>query len=212
MNKDNKIGNENTLKNDNGKFLRTLSKERTETPVKLPFAEVVNPKNMELTFDPNETKNINLKCIGGSMVSRSVLYPKVGSSVQWYNLRHISDEIANATQNWKGIKVYVKVILQNRKISVQIIPTAAALIIKALKEPIQQENRKQNIVENKNIRLEDIINAARIMRPRSESKHFSGVMKEILGTAQIIGCKIDGKCPHDLIVSINNGSLNCPLE
>jgi large subunit ribosomal protein L12e len=41
--------------------------------------------------------------------------------------------------------------------------------------------------------MDDIINAARVMKPRSMAKEFSGVMKEVLGTAQSVGCTIDGK-------------------
>lgn len=33
----------------------------------------------------------------------------------------------------------------------------------------------------------------------------TGTVKEILGTAQSVGCTIDGKHPHDLIEEINSG-------
>merc|ERR1712130_899219 len=57
-----------------------------------------------------------------------------------------------------------------------------------------------------------IIGAARIMRPRSMSKEFSGVMKEILGTAQSVGCTVDGQDPHDVIDAINAGEIDCPSD
>lgn len=37
--------------------------------------------------------------------------------------------------DWKGLKVTVKLIIQNRQARVEIVPSAASLIIKALKEP-----------------------------------------------------------------------------
>merc|ERR1712112_788048 len=74
------------------------------------------------------------------------------------------------------------------------------------------ELKVQNIKHSGNISLDDIINAARIMRPRSMSKEFSGVMKEILGTAQSVGCTVDGMDPHDVIDQINDGELDCPAE
>jgi hypothetical protein len=40
----------------------------------------------------------------------------------------------------------------------------------------------------------------------------SGTVKEILGTAQSVGCTIDGKPPHDVIESIDDGSLEVPEE
>ena len=44
------------------------------------------------------------------------------------------------------------------------------------------------------------------------AKEFSGVMKEILGTAQSVGCTVDGQDPHDVIDGINDGSVDCPSE
>ena len=43
-------------------------------------------------------------------------------------------------------------------------------------------------------------------------REFSGVMKEVLGTAQSVGCTVDGEAPHDVIDGINDGSVDCPSE
>lgn len=37
-----------------------------------------------------------------------------------------------------------------------------------------------------------------------------GTIKEILGTAQSVGCTIDGRPPHDVIDDINAGKVECP--
>merc|ERR1719474_283288 len=63
-----------------------------------------------------------------------------------------------------------------------------------------------------NITMDDIIAAARIMAPRSMAKEFSGTMKEVLGTAQSVGCTVDGMDPHDVIDGINDGTIDCPSE
>lgn len=39
---------------------------------------------------------------------------------------------------------------------------------------------------------------------------LSGTIKEILGTAQSVGCTIDGRPPHDVIDDINSGKVECP--
>merc|ERR1712235_93097 len=124
--------------------------------------------------------------------------------------KKIGDDIAKATQDWKGLKVTVKLVVQNRQARVEVVPSAAALIIKALKEPPRDRKKVKNIKHSGNISIDDIISAARIMRPRSMSKEFSGVMKEILGTAQSVGCTVDGQDPHDVIDGINDGSVECP--
>ena len=43
-------------------------------------------------------------------------------------------------------------------------------------------------------------------------REFSGVMKEILGTAQSVGCTVGGEDPHDIIDGINDGEVECPSE
>ena len=106
----------------------------------------------------------------------------------------------------------VELKIQNRQATVSVVPSAAALIIKALKEPPRDRKKVKNIKHSGNVSLDDIINAARIMRPRSMSKDFSGVMKEILGIAQSVGCTVDGMAPHDVIDQINDGEIDCPNE
>ena len=106
----------------------------------------------------------------------------------------------------------VELKIQNRQATVSVVPSAAAFIIKALKEPPRDRKKVKNIKHSGNVSLDDIINAARIMRPRSMSKDFSGVMKEILGIAQSVGCTVDGMAPHDVIDQINDGEIDCPNE
>ena len=124
--------------------------------------------------------------------------------------KKVGDDIAKATGDWKGLKVTVQLKVQNRQATCTVVPSAAALIIKALKEPPRDRKKVKNIKHNGNITMDDIIEAARVMRPRSMSREFSGCMKEILGTAQSVGCTVDGMDPHDVIDGINDGSIECP--
>ena len=107
--------------------------------------------------------------------------------------KKIGDDIAKATQDWKGLKVTIRLTIQNCQAKVNVVPSAAALIIKALKEPPRDRKKVKNIKHNGNITMDDILGAAKIMRPRSMSKDLSGVVKEILGTAQSVGCTVDGE-------------------
>ena len=68
----------------------------------------------------------------------------------------------------------------------------------------------------------------RVLRPRSNSVNFAGVCKvdcqphtlsphlsvsqEILGTAQSVGCTIDGCTPQEVMEQINDGELEVPDE
>ena len=60
--------------------------------------------------------------------------------------------------------------------------------------------------------MDDIISIARTMRPRSGARDLTGTVREILGTAQSVGCTVDGSDPHDLIEQIRDGELDCPTE
>ena len=44
------------------------------------------------------------------------------------------------------------------------------------------------------------------MRVRSMARTMTGTVKEILGTAQSVGCTVDGKNPHDVIEEIDAGT------
>ncbi len=61
------------------------------------------------------------------------------------------------------------------------------------------------VVHSGSITFDDIIRIGRIMAPRSLSKTFTGTCLEMLGTAQSVGCKVDGQDPHDLIEDIKAG-------
>lgn len=63
-----------------------------------------------------------------------------------------------------------------------------------------------------NITFDDVLAIARTMRPRSMARLLEGTVKEILGTAQSVGCTIDGRPPHDVIDDINEGSVEVPSD
>lgn len=50
------------------------------------------------------------------------------------------------------------------------------------------------------------------MAHKSLAKNLAGGVKEILGTAQSVGCTVDGKPPHDIIEAIDDGEIVVPEE
>ncbi|XP_023939283.1 60S ribosomal protein L12 [Bicyclus anynana] len=156
-------------------------------------------------FDPNEIKIVNLRCVGGEVGATSSLAPKIGPL--GLSPKKVGDDIAKATGDWKGLKITVQLIVQNRQAQISVVPSAAALIIRALKEPPRDRKKQKNIKHSGNITMEDVISIAKTMRARSMARYLSGTVKEILGTAQSVGCTVDGRPPHDIIADINNGAL-----
>ena len=161
-------------------------------------------------FDPNEIKIIKLRCVGGEVGATSSLAPKVGPL--GLSPKKIGEDIAKATGEWKGLKITVQLTVQNRQAAVAVCPSAAALIIRALKEPPRDRKKVKNIKHNGNITMEDIYTAARVMRPRSLAKQFSGTVCEILGTARSVGCTVDGRPPQEWIEEIQEGTFETPSE
>jgi len=161
-------------------------------------------------FDPNEIKIIKFRVVGGEMGATSSLAPKVGPL--GLSPKKIGEDIMKATGDWKGLKITVQLTVQNRQAQIAVCPSAAALLIKALKEPHRDRKKVKNIKHNGNITFADVVNAARIMRPRSNSINMTGVIREILGTAQSVGCTIDFETPQQWLQKIADGQFECPED
>ncbi|KAL0619873.1 60S ribosomal protein L12 [Plecturocebus cupreus] len=63
----------------------------------------------------------------------------------------------------------------------------------------RDRKKQKNIKHSGNITFDEIVNIARQMQHRSFARELSGTIKEILGTAQSVGCNVDGRHPHDII-------------
>ncbi|KAB0376940.1 hypothetical protein FD755_011384 [Muntiacus reevesi] len=162
-------------------------------------------------FDPNEIKVVYLRCTGGEVGATSALAPKIGPL--GLSPKKVSDDIAKATGDWKGLRRTTKGQKEAEKHSqIEVVPSASALIIKALKEPPRDRKKQRNIKHSGNITFDEIVNIARQMRHRSLARELSGTIKEILGTAQSVGCNVDGRHPHDIIDDINSAAVECPAS
>ncbi|XP_011311827.1 60S ribosomal protein L12 [Fopius arisanus] len=161
-------------------------------------------------FDPNEVKKVYLRCVGGEVGATSSLAPKIGPL--GLSPKKVGDDIAKATSDWKGLKITVQLTIQNRQATISVVPSAASLIIKALKEPPRDRKKQKNIKHSGNLSFEDVLAIARAMKPRSMSRQLSGTVKEILGTCQSVGCTIEGRPPHDVIDDVNSGEVEVPEE
>jgi len=161
-------------------------------------------------FDPSEVKEVYMRCVGGEVGATSSLAPKIGPL--GLSPKKVGDDIAKATSDWKGLKITVKLTIQNRVATISVVPSASSLVIKALKEPPRDRKKVKNVKHNGNVTMDEIINIGRTMRPRSMARTLAGTVKEILGSAQSVGCTVDGKNPHDIIEGIDDGTVIIPEE
>lgn len=125
--------------------------------------------------------------------------------------KKVGEDIAKETaKEWKGLRVTCKLVVQNRQAKVEVVPSAAALVIKALKEPPRDRKKVKNIKHSGNISLDQVYEIARIMRPRSMAREFKGTVKEILGTAVSVGCTVEGDDPREIQEQIDDGDIDVP--
>lgn len=108
----------------------------------------------------------------------------------------------------KGLRVTVKLTIQNRQAAVSVVPSASSLVIKALKEPPRDRKKEKNIKHTKSIPLDEIIEIARTMRFKSLAKELKGTVLEILGTAFSVGCQVDGQSPKEISDGIKSGEID----
>merc|ERR1711959_435408 len=127
-----------------------------------------------------------LKVSGGEVGAASSLAPKIGPL--GLSPKKIGEEIAKETQSdWKGLRITVKLTVQNRQAKVEVVPSASSLIIKALAEPPRDRKKVKNVKHTGNLSLDDIISLARIMKTRSCAANLTGTVKELLGTTISVG-------------------------
>jgi len=157
-------------------------------------------------LDPSAVTIIYLRAVGGEVGATASLAPKVGPL--GLSPKKVGDDIAKATQDWKGLKITVKLTVQNRQATVEVVPSAAALIIKALKEPPKVKSKNKGDPGPKhdgNVTFNDIIEVAKIMRFKSMARTFKGTLKEIVGTAVSLGCTIDKVPAKEVLALLNRG-------
>ncbi|KAK2085190.1 60S ribosomal protein L12 [Saguinus oedipus] len=122
------------------------------------------PPTMLPKSNPNEIKVIYLKCTGGGgeVGATSAPAPKIGPL--GLSPKKVGDDIANATGDWKGLRITVKLTIQNRQTQIEMVSSASALIIKVLKEPPRDRKKQKNIKHRRNITFNEIVNIATQMQ------------------------------------------------
>jgi large subunit ribosomal protein L12e len=126
-------------------------------------------------LDPSQVVEVYVRVTGGEVGAASSLAPKIGPL--GLSPKKIGEDIAKETaRDWKGLRVTVKLTVQNRQAKVEVVPSAAALVIKSLKEPERDRKKVKNIKHNGNISLDDVTEIAKIMAPRSMAKSRYSVL------------------------------------
>ncbi|TBT97162.1 ribosomal protein L12 [Hamiltosporidium tvaerminnensis] len=155
------------------------------------------------------TKYVAIRCVGGELPG-ATLAQKVGP--HGVQAKVLGEEIKKATAEYKSLKVNVQIAIKDRKATLEVTPNSSTYILKALREPPRDRKKEKNITHHGNITMVDVVDVARKIQHKSNSKEFSGTIKQVLGTCVSIGCRVDGKSPKEVIREINDGSLKVPSK
>ena len=139
-------------------------------------------------IDPGTVTTIFIRTVGGQVGAVSTLAPKLGPL--GLSPKKIGEQLSNATVNWEGLRVMCKLKVQNRQATVEVVPSAAVLLIKSLNEPLRDRKKVKGVKHDGNITMKNVILISKLLRNRSLSINLEGTIKGILGTAKSIGCKI----------------------
>eukprot|EP00461_Guttulinopsis_vulgaris_P000093 UN00093 len=156
-------------------------------------------------FDPNEVTVITLRCVGGEAAGASSLAPKVGPL--GLAAKKVADDIAAQTKAYKGLRCTVQLKVKNRQATIEVLPSASLLVIKALNEPERDRKKEKNILHNGNLTLDAVVKMAKSHRHRSRSATLEGVVKELLGTALSVGATVNGVSPRIIQQQITSGEI-----
>lgn len=160
--------------------------------------------------DPGAITTLVLRVTGGEIGNPSALAPKLGPL--GLNPKKIGDDIAKNTKEWKGLKVTVKLTIQNRQATVEIVPSASSLVIRALKEPYRDRKKVKIESHEGDISIEEVIDIAREMRYKSQARLLAGTVREILGTCKSVGATVEGRDPLDVSDDVGSGAIEIPEE
>ena len=150
-----------------------------------------------------------MKVVGGEVTPAAALAPKCGPI--GLPPKKVGEDIQKATTKWKGVKIEIEIAVQNRQCTVKILPSAAPLIIEALKEGGRDRKKQKNFQHNGNIKFDDVLKIAKTMREAGKSLAVAleGSVCEILGTCVSLGCTIDGKSAKEVTKSVQSGDIKC---
>ena len=101
--------------------------QSSQIQVHLTPADPTIPPNL----DPSEIRVVYLRCTSGEVGTAYALAPKIGPLA--LSPKKIGGDITKATADRKGLRITVKLTIQNRQAQIEVVPSASALIIKALK-------------------------------------------------------------------------------
>merc|ERR1712094_80024 len=108
----------------------------------------------------------------------------------------VGEDLCKATKEWKGMRVTRKLHVQNRKVTVEVVPSATAMLIKALKEPPRDRKKVKHISHDGDISWEDIYSVARTCVPAPTPRTSRAPCSRFLAHAVVSAAPLRVRMPR----------------
>ncbi|UCG90462.1 MAG: 50S ribosomal protein L11 [Candidatus Heimdallarchaeota archaeon] len=124
------------------------------------------------------------------------------------NIKAVIDEINKKTQGFKGMKVPVKVEVddsRNFTITVGVPPTSSLLLREA---GVEKGSGTPNSEKAGNINFDQCIKVAQMKQKSMLAVNLQSAVKEVVGTCISMGLTVDNEDPKTIIDAINSGKYD----
>tara|TARA_B100001079_G_C16403299_1_gene512425 strand:- start:2539 stop:3030 length:492 start_codon:yes stop_codon:yes gene_type:complete len=141
---------------------------------------------------------------GGEASAGPPLGPALGP--MGVNIMEVISAINEKTNDFKGMKVPVSVTIDpdTKKWEIEIgIPSASALILK--EAGIQKGSGTSGTEWVADIDIDAVVKVSNVKLESSYASELKSIAKQVIGTCQCLGIKIEGKTPKEMTAEINAG-------
>jgi len=122
------------------------------------------------------------------------------------NIGEVINKINEATKEFKGLQVPVKIIVdtETRKYEIEVgLPPTSSLLKKEANIEIAKRTKPDEIVGN--ITMEQVIKVAKMKMKDLNTNDLKSAVKMVLGTALSLGLTVNNRNPKELIKEVDQG-------
>jgi len=122
------------------------------------------------------------------------------------NIGEVINKINEATKEFKGLQVPVKIIVdtETRKYEIEVgLPPTSSLLKKEANIEIAKRTKPDEAVGN--ITMEQVIKVAKIKMKDLNTNDLKSAVKMVLGTALSLGLTVNNRNPKELIKEVDQG-------
>jgi large subunit ribosomal protein L11 len=122
------------------------------------------------------------------------------------NVGEVISKINEATKEFKGLQVPIKIIVdtETRKYEIEVgLPPTSSLLKREANIEVAKRTKPDEVVGN--IKMEQIIKVAKMKMKDLNTNNLKSAVKMVLGTALSLGLTVDNRNPKELIKDVDHG-------